>query len=117
MADWPTLRFDFNSDITETQDAGFIRTETETGPALQMRRYSAISRYIEAEVMMLPEDRLVFDAWYRNEINNGAGTFNMRHPATGQNGVFRFVEPPTFTIVQTQSGPGSIASVYLEMLP
>ena len=118
MAEWPSsLRFGFNSNIEETIEDGFVRTPTDIGPSLQHRRFSAVSHFLTAEVMLLPEDRLTFETWYRTQIDGGADTFDMRHPATGEMRKFRFTEAPSFTIVQTASGPGSIAAISLEMLP
>ena len=118
MAEWPSsLRFGFNSNIEEEVEDGFIRTPTDIGPVIQQRRFSAVSHFLTAEVMLLPEDRLTFEAWFRTEINGGADAFDMVHPATGQRRRFRFTESPSYAIVQTASGPGSIATVNLEMLP
>ena len=117
MATWPTQLPGFNSGLRETQMDGFVRTPTETGPGLQRRRYSATPVYFAGEMTFTQGERLTFQTFYNTEIANGAGTFTMADPVTGNNATFRFTRAPNFRLVSSPTGPLHIASISLERLP
>ena len=117
MPTWPTQLPGFNSGLRETQMDGFVRTPTDIGPGQQRRRYSATPVYFAGEMTFTQAERLTFQTFYNTELANGANTFTMDDPVTGNSATFQFTRAPNFRIVSGADGNVHIASISLERLP
>ena len=107
----------FNAGLQEQIEPAFIRSPTDMGPGIQVRRYSATPHYFSGQITFTQAQRTTFDTFYNTEIGEGADTFTMEDPATGADATFRFVQPPSFTLVQGADGPVHIGTFALERLP
>ena len=107
----------FNAGLQESIEPAFVRSPTEMGAPIQVRRYSATPHYFAGQMTFTQAQRAAFDAFFNREIGEGADTFTMEDPSTGQNATFRFVSPPSFTLVQGANGPVHIGALSLERLP
>ncbi|MFQ6550506.1 hypothetical protein AADZ90_021395 [Aestuariibius sp. 2305UL40-4] len=86
MPTWPATvpcRFRVPS-LTETGPIGnLIETPTSAGPSKKRRRFTAAIRQIEfttGQLTLAQAD--TFEAWFENDLADGALSFDMKHPRT-----------------------------------
>lgn len=121
MAAWPGSLPYFMLNARESQQDGAVRTDMETGPAKVRQRFTAVSRYLDCEVMLATAaQRATFDTFFFTTLANGSLTFDQVDPADGTTQSFRFMAPPEFTYTKAGSGSGSLNTkvrLRLEILP
>lgn len=121
MATWPTSLPQYHEiGLQETRQQGFVRTQMDTGPYKQRRRFTAVTRYLEGTMLMTNAQRATFDTFYVTTINQGADEFDFIDPvdaSTVQS--VRFTMPPTFSaLIGGSSGVDFYrVTISLEILP
>lgn len=100
MATWPSSlpNFELNAEVTQQQ--GFIRTQTSTGPFKQRRRFSAVTKTFTGTIFLNGTQYSTFRTFYDTTLGQGGATFTFEDPTDSFNtGTFRFVEVPTETLL------------------
>jgi len=64
----------------------FARTAMATGRARQRRTFTNVPTMADVSWLMTPEQAMLFEAWFRDAINDGADWFNcdLRSPLDGR---------------------------------
>lgn len=116
MPTWPGSlpQHQFIGTTREDRDA-VVRTEMDAGPPTRRNRYTAISTKIEAVIMLRGDQLSDFEAWYRNDLKNGALDFDWTDPATDQTATFAFQKPPKWTLEKGGSTDDRLWSAILEL--
>ncbi len=76
MADWPAYA---NPQVTPHQvdvDPGLARTPYDDGYTRQKRIYSAARHTLTVVVPLTQDDKTLFAAWVRDDLNTGANQFS-----------------------------------------
>lgn len=121
MATWPgTLPQYFEVGVLDTRQQGFIRTEMDTGPFKQRKRFTAVSRFLTGTMLLTGTERATFETFYVTSINQGADAFDFIDPSTFATVSARFVQPPTLSAVAGGGTAGTAqwrVELALEVLP
>lgn len=81
MATWPaSLPQALHIGATEQRQKAFIRSEMETGPHKQRRRFTAASRFIRGSLLLTKAQRATFDTFYETTLGEGADEFDWVDP-------------------------------------
>lgn len=113
MPNWPeSLRFcPVAGSYQERPVDAVLRTEVDAGPDLTRKRFTAVPVNISFTLPKMSRAQfVVFRTWFSNDLDQGALTFNAKHPLTGENGVFQFRGP------YSVSKPGRSISVSIEVV-
>ena len=121
MPTWPAALPDyFEVGVQDTRQQGFIRSQTETGPYKQRKRFTATSRFLSGTMLLTGTQRATFDTFYKTTISEGTGEFNFLDPVDFSTISARFVSPPSLSAV---AGGGTAGTgqwrieMVLEVLP
>lgn len=108
----PVLRLEWLSD---TLPQSVIRTQMETGPHKQRRRFTAAVEPLTGTLLLSADQTVIFDAFYRDALQMGALSFNWIHPRTLQSVEMRIIgnNPPKYS----PAGGQYVLSLNLEVLP
>ncbi|MFQ6553392.1 hypothetical protein AAD018_013725 [Aestuariibius insulae] len=95
MARWPAgvpCRFQIGS-LVETGPIGnVIATSMSSGPVKTRRRYTAAPREVSFVTGVLTADQVAaFEAWFADVLKDGVLPFEMPHPRTRVETIWRFV--------------------------
>lgn len=127
MPSWPDTLPGMQAGLTDkAQPVGF-RTENDTGPASQRRRYTAKVRKLSVPFACNNAERVIFDAFFYTDLEGGVLSFDWVDPVTNQTATFRFIvtDPPEWKGV-VGSDPMSVdrnetkrweTTLMLEILP
>jgi len=121
MPTWPgSLPEYFEVGVQDTRQQGFIRSQTETGPYKQRKRFTATSRFLSGTMLLTGTQRATFDTFYKTTISEGTDAFDFIDPADFSTISARFVSPPSLSAV---AGGGTAGTgqwrieIVLEVLP
>lgn len=121
MAIWPgTLPQYFEVGVQDTRQQGFIRSQTDTGPYKQRKRFTATSRFLSGTMLMTGTQRATFETFYKTTLSGGADAFDFIDPADFSTCSARFVSPPTLSAVAGGDTSGTAqwrVELALEVLP
>lgn len=100
MAVWPvSLPQYFEVGVQDTRQQGFIRSQTETGPYKQRKRFTATARLLSGTMLFTGTDRATFETFYKTTLSEGTDAFDFIDPADFSTISARFVQPPTLSAV------------------
>lgn len=123
MPDWPvTLPDIMLIGMTDQRQGGKIRSNVDVGPAIVRRRYTAAVRNVDIPITLSNDERVIFDDFYINDLEEGALSFLWRDPVTDATTSFRFREEngPAFQAVVGSDDSSTQrwdATLQLEILP
>lgn len=121
MAAWPGSLPQYHEiGLQETRQQAFVRTQMDTGPYKQRKRFTAATRFLEGTMLMTKAQKAIFDTFYNTTINEGADEFDFTDPKDGSTTQsVRFTAPPTVTaLIGGSSGVDFYrATISLEILP
>lgn len=123
MPTWPaSLPQSLDGPIQKRRDSGMIRSDMDTGPAKQRRRFTAVVKYYSGSMLMTGDQVATFEAFYSDELGEGALSFDgLENPETGSTtGSMRFREDPEFTSVHGAANAGDRlwrVNMEIEVLP
>lgn len=91
MVDWPaTLPQVKLLGMTDTRVSAKLRSSVDAGPALVRRRYTAAVRNVDIPITLTNTERVIFDAFYIDDLEEGSLSFVWTDPVTGDAATFRF---------------------------
>lgn len=95
---------------------GAIRTEMEVGPEFQRRRSTASPEAFTGRVWVTPTQYETFRTFWRDELGDGALSFDWQHPITLEPAKVQFdvTSPPRLSAV---SGERFALTLQFEVLP
>jgi hypothetical protein len=121
MAIWPgTLPQYFEVGVQDTRQQGFIRSQTDTGPYKQRKRFTATARFLSGTMLFTGTERATFETFYKTTISEGTDEFDFIDPADFSTVSVRFVQPPTLSAVAGGGTAGTAQwriDLALEVLP
>ena len=121
MAVWPaTLPQYFEVGVQDTRQQGFIRSQTDTGPYKQRKRFTATSRFLSGTMLMTGTQRATFETFYKTTLEEGTSEFDFIDPADFSTCSARFTAPPTLSAVAGGDTSGTAqwrVDLALEVLP
>lgn len=95
MATWPaSLPQQFEVGARMRRQSGFLRTDTDTGPFKQRKRFTAVSRFWSGTMLMNASQKATFETFYATTINEGADAFDFTDPVDASTVSARFTGPP-----------------------
>lgn len=96
MVDWPGTLPDLvsKSDYEEGFVDVVLRSPMDTGKAKRRRRFTAATKPLKVTVPLSGAELDIFIAFYEDDIDGGAVSFNYTHPRTGETVVVAFVSVP-----------------------
>lgn len=69
-----------------------VRTEMDSGPAKQRRRYTVSTKYFKGSMVVTESQRRILENFYDNILGHGTIRFVMKDPQTLEYAEFRFKE-------------------------
>ena len=121
MAVWPvSLPQYFEVGVQDTRQQGFIRSQTDTGPYKQRKRFTATARFLSGSMLLTGTQRATFETFYKTTLSEGTDAFDFIDPIDFLAVSARFVQPPALSGV---SGGDTATTVQwrmdlmLEVLP
>lgn len=120
MTDWPTsLPAQFEVGAQLSKQGGFVRSQTDTGPFKQRRRFTAVSRFLSGTMLLTNAQRATLETFYTTTVKEGSEVFNFEDPEDGGTVSARFVEPPSYALLVGGSSGVALqrVSFALELLP
>jgi hypothetical protein len=121
MAIWPgTLPQYFEVGVQDTRQQGFIRSQTETGPYKQRKRFTATSRFLSGTMLLTGTQRATFETFYKTTLSEGTDEFDFIDPADFSTVSVRFAAVPTLSGVAGGGTAGTAQwrmDMALEVLP
>lgn len=110
MATLPDALAKLLTGLKETRQDGAIRTPMSAGPRKARRRFSAVTRKLNGQVVLKGADIDVLDAFYGTTLSEGTLTFTMTDPRRGGTVTACFAKPPSYTHLKAD-----VSSVDLEI--
>jgi hypothetical protein len=121
MAIWPgTLPQYFEVGVQDTRQQGFIRSQTETGPYKQRKRFTATSRFLSGTMLLTGTQRATFETFYKTTLSEGTDEFDFIDPADFSTVSVRFAAVPILSGVAGGGTAGTAQwrmDMALEVLP
>lgn len=121
MPVWPgTLPQYFEVGVQDTRQQGFLRSQTDTGPYKQRKRFTATSRFLSGTMLLTGTQRATFETFYKTTISEGADAFDFIDPADFSTVSARFAASPSLSAVAGGDTSGTAqwrVSLSLEVLP
>ncbi len=102
MVTWPdTLPQSFFLGFTDKRQSAVQRSENDTGPANQRRRFTAAARSVAIPLRFDNEQRMIWDTFWITTLKEGSLPFDWVDPVDGSTVSFRFNadQPPDFNAV------------------
>lgn len=78
------------SGYTEDQQSQVVRTQTETGPAKQRKRYTTPVETFQMTFRMTDSEVTTFKDFYQNTLGGGSTSFTYTNPRDGSSYTLRF---------------------------
>lgn len=96
MPSWPSTLPGMQAGLTDKAMPTGQRTENDTGPATQRRRFTAKPRRLTIPFACNNAERKIFDTFFDDTLEGGTLSFDWVDPITGSTATFRFIttEPP-----------------------
>ena len=91
MATWPSTIPWIRPGYTETGQETFITTQMDSGPSQRRGRFTASSRYLDADILMSVTEFNSFETFYNVTLKRGVDKFNGIDPKTKSVKEFRFI--------------------------
>lgn len=119
MAQWPATLPGIRLPVSSARQSSLIRTEMDTGPAKVRRRYSGSLLHVQFTMQTTGTQHATLDTFYETTLVGGSLAFEMTDPVSGETENFRFLEPPTSTVVRGGAVADRIldVNIRLERLP
>jgi hypothetical protein len=121
MADWPaTLPQNFLANTSVKDDESRLTTSMDSGPASVRNRFTAISQVAKGPLVLTGAQLVIFDAFFRTTLQQGALSFTWKHPKTDATADMRFKGKPEWKCVKPASSPNDrlwMADFEIEILP
>lgn len=121
MALWPlSLPQYFELGVQDTRQQGFIRSQTDTGPYKQRKRFTATARFLSGSMLLTGAQRATFETFYKTTISEGTDAFDFVDPSTFATVSARFVQPPSLSGVAGGDTATTVQwrmDIMLEVLP
>ena len=116
MENWPSelQQLLSASNFTYVPGVTTIRSEMDIGPAKVRSRFTDAVDTYKASIFIDIDDIDTLQTFYKTLLNNGTDPFYFDDPFTGDQGTFRFVEPPS---IQAIGGRMFEVSLNWEKLP
>lgn len=97
MLTWPSTlpQQPLIKDYTEEPQSQVIRTGMDAGPKKTRRRFTAAPVDVPPlQYIMTPEQKIIFESWFNNDIQGGSLPFDWPRPRSGTASVMIVGEPP-----------------------
>lgn len=119
MVDWPSDLPGMFSGLNDQRRSAKVRSNVEVGPALQRRRYTTAVRNVNVPMNLTNAERVIFDDFFINDIEEGTLSFNWTDPVTGDTVAFRFRsdDGPNWQGSETGDFKMWSATLELEIIP
>ena len=121
MPTWPaSLDQTVLANLTRQRQSAKLRSSVDVGPAKQRKRYTAAVKQFQASMLMTGTQLATFDAFYENDIGQGALSFDWINPVTDVTASLRFHDEPQVTLRRPDSDPNErlyMVTLPLEILP
>jgi hypothetical protein len=107
-------------ELSDHRQAGFVRTQTETGPAKKRLRFTAVARAVQMALTLTGAQRAIFDSFWIATLKEGSLPFDWKDPVGDSTVTFSFVSPPTWSLLVGNADPDKRvwqATLDLEILP
>lgn len=120
MVDWPSGCPQFKlTGIKDKRGPTKLRSSVDVGPALVRRRYTAAVRNLDVPMTFTNAERVVMDAFYIDDLDEGTLRFNWTDPVDGSTLAMRFRENDGIDWQAVEGGDGKRwnATLTLEILP
>lgn len=116
IATWPLSlpEYPLVQGMREQPQSATVRSDPDYGPALQRRRFSAITRKMEVSFSLDGTQYATFKDFFHNTLLDGADKFEFTDPFDDATYEFRFTE--TYTTTAKKKGRYTIQAT-LERLP
>lgn len=121
MAVWPvSLPQYFEVGVQDTRQQGFIRSQTDTGPYKQRKRFTATARFLSGSMLLTGTQRATFETFYKTTLSEGTDAFDFIDPIDFSTVSARFVQTPSLSGVSGGSTAATVQwrmDLMLEVLP
>lgn len=122
MVDWPTsvdIPRARLSGIGDKRQGAKMRSNTDSGIALQRRRFTTAVRNVDIPVDFTDAERAIVDTFYITDLQEGTLAFNWRDPRGDAIVTMRFREDTGIPWVSSQGGDVQrwAATLALEIIP
>lgn len=118
MPTWPaTLPQTLLTGVTRKRQSGKVRSQMDTGPAKQRARFTAVTYdFSGSAVTMTGAQLAIFEAFYSDDLGQGALSFTWKDPITDVSATLRFgKDEPEATCINPAVDPD--ARLYRVTLP
>lgn len=102
MPSWPaSLPQRLMLPVTVTPRSAVVRTEMDVGPPKQRLRSTLVWKDVVGHMVLTGAQKAAFDAWWQNDIAQGALAFTWVDPTDNEPAQLRFVteEPPEWSLI------------------
>lgn len=98
MATWPGSlpQRPLLDGFSSTFQDGTLRPEVDSGPSLTRPRFSAVSEYISARMVLTTTQRTTLETFYHTTLVEGSDTITWVHPVDGSAITAKFMKPPAY---------------------
>lgn len=121
MASWPaSLPQSLLYDLTEKRQAGKVRSQMDTGPAKQRKRFTAVTKEYDGALVLTQAQVATFKTFYETTLGEGAVSFTWIDPFLDTSASLRFRDEPEITLIRPSDTLGDRlyrVTMPLEMLP
>lgn len=91
MPTWPaTLPQTGQLGMSDKRKSAKVRSTVDVGPALVRRRYTVALRELNVPMAMTNAQRIIFEEFYKTDLQEGALSFSFPDPLTGSSVTARF---------------------------
>lgn len=99
-ATWPSSlpSYPLVQGMREQPQSATVRSDPDYGPAIQRRRFSAITRKLEVSFSLDGSQYSTFKSFFHNTLLDGADKFDLTDPFDDSTYEFRFTEPYTTNV-------------------
>lgn len=121
MAVWPIpLPQYLEIGAQDTRQQGFIRSNTDTGPYKQRKRFTATSRFLSGSMLLTGTQRATFETFYKTTLSEGTDAFDFIDPVDFGTVSARFTQAPSLSAVSGGNTATTVQwrmDIMLEVLP
>lgn len=101
MATWPaSLPQTLLYDLTGMRQAGKVRSQMDTGPAKQRKRFTAVAKEYDGALILTQAQVATFNTFYETTLGEGAVSFDWIDPYLDTSASLRFRAEPEVTLVR-----------------
>lgn len=104
--------------VRDQRGSATVRFTNDAGPAQVRKLFSNATRTIQRRIVLTNAQRVIFDTFFVDTLEEGSLPFDFADPVTGATVSYRFLQPVEWThIGMTASGPFCEGTLVLERLP